>query len=356
MGDAHSAGFLPMVRLFGAVLATITAAHAEVVNIGPHKDNTLYEDPNGALSNGIGQHIFAGRTGITTNALRRAVLAFDVAGSVPAGATIDSATLTLHLSRAPFGATVQNFELTRLLADWGEGSSDGTFQEGGGAASTPGDATWRHTVFDAQFWSTAGGDFEAAASAVLSVPGTIGFHTWGPTPQMAADVQSWLDNPGTNFGWILTGNEGQLQSARRFDSRENLEPTFRPRLTLEYSLGSGSGAGRVPDGDAVQGPPLAVHREATGRIRLTWGESCQVGDGDYAVYEGILGSYTTHASRACSTGGATTLTLTPSDASAYYLVVPRNLEVEGSYGTDSAGTERVPGVSACLPQSVADCR
>jgi len=337
-------------------LSTVSVVPAEVVTIAPSKDNTLYEDPNGALSNGIGQYVFAGRTGITTNVVRRAVIAFDVAGSVPAGATIDSATLTLHMSRAPFGATAQPFELKRLLADWGEGTSDGAFQEGGGVASTPGDATWLHTVFSTQFWATGGGDFVGSASATRSVAGTIGFYAWGPTPQMGADVQSWLDDPGRNFGWILTGNEGQLQTARRFDSRENPQVNFRPVLTVEYTAGSIGGAGRVPDGAVIPGTALRLSLEGTGQVTLTWGESCQIGDDDYAIYEGDLGLFTSHVPRACSTSGATSSTITPAGSSSYYLVVPRNADAEGSYGADSTGAERPPGASVCFAQSIAACQ
>lgn len=338
------------------VVSMVTLTHAEVVAIAPSKDNTLYEDPNGALSNGIGQHFFAGRTGITTNVVRRGVIAFDIAGNVPAGATIDSVTLTLRMSRAAFGATAQPFELKRLLADWGEGTSDATFQEGGGVASTPGDATWRHTFFSTQFWAADGGDFVGLASATRSVPGTIGFYDWGPTPQMAADVESWLDDPASNFGWILTGNEGQLQSARRFDSRENPEVTFRPVLTVEYTAGATGGAGRVPDGDAIPGTALTLRLEGTGEVTLNWGASCQIGDDDYEIYEGDLGVFTSHLPKACSTGGATTQTLTPVSTSAYYLVVPRNAEAEGSYGTDSTGAARPVGASVCLAQSIAACQ
>ena len=32
------------------------------VSLSASKDNTLYEDPNGTLSDGIGPHLFAGRT------------------------------------------------------------------------------------------------------------------------------------------------------------------------------------------------------------------------------------------------------------------------------------------------------
>ena len=196
----------------------------------------------------------------------------------------------------------------------------------------------------------------SAASASQSVAATIAFYTWGPTPQLTADVQNWLDAPGTNFGWILTGNESQLQSARRFDSRENLQTTFRPMLTIDYTTGSTSGAGRVPDGSVVPGVPLTVSLEGTGEITLAWSPSCQVGDDDYAVYEGALGDFTSHASRACSTGGATSLTIAPSGTGSYYLVVPRNADAEGSYGTDSTGAERPAATSPCLAQSIATCQ
>ena len=113
-------------------------AAADVVVIPAAKDNTLYESAAGALSNGSGQNFFVGRTSITTNAIRRAVIAFDIAASVPAGAVIDSVALTLRLNQTPFMPANTPIELHRLLADWGEGASDPPFQEGGGAAATPG--------------------------------------------------------------------------------------------------------------------------------------------------------------------------------------------------------------------------
>jgi hypothetical protein len=55
-------------------------------------------------------------------------------------------------------------------------------------------------------------------------------------PGLVADVQAWLDNPTGNFGWLLKADEATLATARRYDSRENSEPTFRPALTVEYAL------------------------------------------------------------------------------------------------------------------------
>jgi hypothetical protein len=106
-----------------------------------------------------------------------------------------------------------------------------------------GDATWLHTFFDTTFWSNPGADFLGTVSATQSVSDT-GFYTWGSTSQMVADVQDWLDNPATNFGWLVLGDESGPATAKRFDSRQNPVEANRPVLTVAYS-GTAS----------VEGPP-----------------------------------------------------------------------------------------------------
>ena len=207
-----------------------------LVTISPSKDNTLYESAAGSLSNGAGNHFFAGRTGPTSGSLiRRGVIAFDIAGSIPAGSTIDSVTLSLHMSRTVSGA--QNVTLHKLLADWGEGSSNAPGFEGGGAAASPGDATWVHRFFNTANWASVGGDFFPFFSSSASVGG-IGSYTWGSTAAMVSDVQSWLDNPATNFGWLLKGNESASTTTKRFDTKENTTPANRPVLVVDFTTNS----------------------------------------------------------------------------------------------------------------------
>ena len=124
-------------------------------------------------------------------------------------------------------------ELHRLLSDWGEGGSDASGEEGGGARATTGDATWLHTFFDTAMWANPGGDFSATVSASAPV-GATSTYTWS-SPQMGADVQAWLDQPASNFGWLLLGNESQDQTTKRFDSRENAVAGNRPRLDVIYA-------------------------------------------------------------------------------------------------------------------------
>ena len=215
-------------RVIACALTLTSVAAGELVEVGADRDNTLYEDPNGLWSNGAGEYFFAGRTGV--GQLHRGLVRFDVAGAVPAGSTITGVTLTLHMSRTFSGP--QAVGLYRVLADWGEGTSDAPGNEGAGAPAQPGDATWLHTFFDNQFWTTPGGDFATTASATATIA-DIGFYAWS-SPALIADVQAWLDQPGENFGWLLRGNEDVDLTSKRFDTRENIEPTFRPVLAVTY--------------------------------------------------------------------------------------------------------------------------
>ena len=81
--------------------AGIRSARAAIIVINPSKDNTLYEyDPaEGDHSNGAGFHFFAGENGM--GELRRGVLAFDIAGTLPAGSTITAVSLTMNMSMTP---------------------------------------------------------------------------------------------------------------------------------------------------------------------------------------------------------------------------------------------------------------
>jgi hypothetical protein len=227
------------------VVAFAAAGGTLSVDIPSIADNTLYENATGAVSNGAGQAMFAGRNAQSSNSRRRGLVRFDVGSLVPAGATITGATLRLYQDSAntePRGVTVH-----RVLEGWGEGTSNAGGGGGSGAASTAGDATWIHTFFSGTTWSTPGGVFSAAASATTSVGGT-GFWEWS-SPGLIADVQGFMDQPGQNFGWLLRGDESAASSAKRFFTRE-AAAEFRPVLIVTYIPGPGSAAGLLVAGVA----------------------------------------------------------------------------------------------------------
>ena len=214
-------------------ISTAVAAEAATIDLVPIQDNTLYEipdrSPDGITppSNGAGSYLFAGR--ILTGDLRRALIAFDVAGSLPSGASITEVTLTMQMSKTIAGSTTVGVH--RLMSDWGEGDSDAGGEEGAGTSAQPGDATWIHTFFPSSNWLAPGGDFAGAASSSQTVGGD-GTYTWPSTPELVADVQSWMDSPSTNFGWLVMGDEFTAPSAKRFNSRENGSGV--PTLSITY--------------------------------------------------------------------------------------------------------------------------
>jgi len=62
----------------------------------------------------------------------------------------------------------------------------------------------------------------------------LGAYSFPSTSNLVADVQAWVSDPGTNFGWTLrSAVEGSQYSARLFASRESTGPP-RPRLTITF--------------------------------------------------------------------------------------------------------------------------
>lgn len=214
-------------------LVFASTLHAGTVEIPAAKDNTMYLSATGAISNGSGGHLFCGRT--SSGNTRRSLIAFDVAAHVPAGSIVTGVVLFMTVSQAAPGSGPRVTSVHRALADWGEGASNAGDPGGGGAPAQPGDATWIHTFYDTDFWSSAGGDFAAAPGASATLD-DIGEYSWGSTPAMVSNVQEWLDNPATNFGWVFVGDESTVLTAKKMRSRETLFPNDAPRLVVQYTL------------------------------------------------------------------------------------------------------------------------
>jgi hypothetical protein len=215
--------------LISGVLAAAPHVAADVISLPAVRDNTLYEDPVGGFSNGAGTSMFAGRNSQAANSRRRAVVAFDVAAAIPAGSTIQAASLTLFNDAANAGPAVVS--LHRVTQAWGEGTSSG---QGSGAPATPGDATWLHAFSPTSLWSNPGGDFVTDPSGLVTVAGP-GAYVWLSTPQLVADVQAELDGSGAALGWLVRGDESVANSAKRFATREATVAGNRPLLTIEFT-------------------------------------------------------------------------------------------------------------------------
>jgi hypothetical protein len=218
--------------VFAGLLVSRVLLKADQVELTPVADTSLFEaNPDNNL--GGYTDLPAGTTRAGQRA--RALLRFDVAGAMPRGATITSVALKLTVTRTPSsGGTASRFELHPVLQDWGEGNKAGAST---GARATAGEATWNVRLAPAVLWGQPGGaapgDFSAAASAITEVDGQ-GSYTFASTSNTVADVQSWLDNPAANFGWIvLSQSENIPATAVRFASREG--GASAPHLTITYN-------------------------------------------------------------------------------------------------------------------------
>jgi hypothetical protein len=206
-------------------------------NLYPAADTGLFEN---APTNNLGGMTFVpvGTTAVLTRC--RALFRFDIAGALPANAIVNAVTLRLIVTQ---GSAITNFSaLSRALVDWGEGTGVGGPGRGSlGAPATEGEATWFARFFSTNtpiLWAApgalAGMDFNISPSAIGPL-GPTGSTNDFASPEMAADVQLWLNNPASNFGWILVAtNESPDYPAVRVATRE--DPVNTPVLTIDYSL------------------------------------------------------------------------------------------------------------------------
>lgn len=234
-------------------------ASAVQTTIPAAKDNTLYELVSGVASNGAGEYLFTGRT--KDGVRRRAVIHFDIAANVPAGATINSVTLQLTVARVA-NNTARPTSLHRLLADWGQGTSNAGQNEGQGAAPTTNDATWIHRFYPGTLWTSAGGDYAATGSATTNITGN-GLYAW-TSATLVADVQGWLDTPASNFGWLVRGDESVVETAKRIASRENGTAGNRPALIVDYTPAAGGTTGACCHDDTCDVVTAAVCASLSG--------------------------------------------------------------------------------------------
>jgi hypothetical protein len=208
-------------RVFGDSITLRPSADTSLFAAFP--DNNLGSNPN----------LVSGANGSGFPA--RALIRFDVANQIPSNAMIQSAALTVNVVIVPGGGGVDStFDLRRVLLDWGEGIGTGNT----GSPANDGEATWNNRFHPSTPWTVAGGavsnDFSGTLDASMFING-LGSYTFGPNTNLVADVQQWLLNPATNFGWaLISESENTLFTARRFGSRE--DTTNTPILVVQYAL------------------------------------------------------------------------------------------------------------------------
>jgi hypothetical protein len=230
-----------------AFLPAVAAANTMTFNASQW--NTLIQSTsaNNQLTTGLGD-IYVGRTAqdgtglsssTATTSIRRGLIEFNVAGSgIPADATITGGSLTLCDVQGSNGS--QTISLYDVLQTWGQGTSNGNAM---GVPPSNHDATWIYSIYNTSAplfgstWLTPGGNFSAtlSGSAVDNVAAG-GLVTWS-SAQIVNDIQNWLDNPSSNYGWLLQGNESTGKTTKQFEgSALNDSFAYAPLLTVQYTV------------------------------------------------------------------------------------------------------------------------
>jgi hypothetical protein len=170
----------------------------------------------------------------------RALTRFDLS-SLPTNTIILSAMLQIEVTRQPDEPPNHTtFGLHRMLRPWGEGNKSPTGQQAGkGLPASPGEATWECAFHPTNAWSTPGGapdiDFSSVESSSQFIYGTAASpYRFETSPELVADVTTWVRQPTANFGWMLLCNEESVNfTARRFSTREDTV-NAPPFLELQY--------------------------------------------------------------------------------------------------------------------------
>jgi len=185
----------------------------------------------------------------------RTLIRFDLS-AIPRGAVVESATLELYLFNSS-GSQTDVVEAFPLLHDWVEGT--------GGANAG---ASW--DLYDGVTpWATPGGDHlpDAVAAFTAAAPG------W-KSMDLATVAQEWVDGTLPNYGLVLASPLSSGNNEKHYYSREYLDSTLRPKLTVVYTCECGQDC-------AGGGTPLRYYRDELTR------QSCDPAI-DYAGSDGAL--------------------------------------------------------------------
>lgn len=160
-----------------------------------------------------------------------ALIKFTGLSNISSGDTVSDATLHLYQSLAQIlGETVT---LRRVLRNWVAAEATGDNYSTGNAWTT-------------QLGLSEGNDISATVSAtgVLNAAGSFYSFT---SAQFISDVNDMVQNPSTNYGWLLSrsSQSGDSTDINRFLSSEATDGN-RPALEVTHS--GGGGGSSIPPG------------------------------------------------------------------------------------------------------------
>ena len=233
----------------------------DTVNLNPTQDTWLNAgDTNGNFGTSTSLTIDRDGGGLGNG---RALLQFDIS-SVPIGATINSATLTLNATANGSAFHIRVYEVTEA---WDEGN-----QSAGGTDT----ASWDDRQ-DGTSWSMTGGTVDPTIIDTVDTAAT-GLHNWDITSL----VQAWYTGTSTNNGLMLASPDSGSTTVT-YDSREG---GVSPVLSINYTPGpewSITGDSSLNEGQSASYTiSLTGNQDATVDLALT---DIDTSGGDYADFD-----------------------------------------------------------------------
>ncbi len=245
-------------------IATIPIASAAEATIQPSADSYMNEGAKDTNYGGQSYIEVSSKPSAWGNA--RGIIEFDLS-SIPSGSTITSVTLSLYLYSTR--GTNRTYCLHKVTKNWTESG-----------------VTW-NKYDGTNNWTTSGGDYEATASATVTA-GAV-YNTWvdWSSSALASDVSDFVNNPSTNFGWIIKDQtEGSSnQDWVRFYSKEHTDTTLRPKLTVTYTAEADTTPPAAPTG-------LTATAVGPSQIDLDWNNNTESDLDHYNVYRSTTSGFT----------------------------------------------------------------
>jgi len=229
-------------RILGATLALNPVADAYIRQFDPDRALGDYGSEPSLVSGALGSR--------AQFEVRRALLRFDLS-QIPAGAVVNSATLRMTVVMVPLSPVNSTFDIRRVLQSWTEGG-----------------VSWNSRLSAGTPWqvpgATGSADSISTPSSAVAV-GSANFtdYTFSSTASLVADVQTWINDASSNFGWLLASeDEVSPETARRFGARE--DPSHPAVLTINYSLASLGVTIQPPSQNVLAGRTVTFTANATG--------------------------------------------------------------------------------------------
>ena len=231
---------------------------------------------NGSKSNnntGSGKQLWVSDSGLTQH---HALVEFDIS-SLPAGAPVMSATLSLYDGGPDEVGAGTEIGIHRVTRDWVEGS-------GGQTGTNPADGASWDAYNGVNAWTSTGGDHDPLTIDSSPVIDTAArWHHFDAT----ALVSDWVTGTQPNHGVLVKVVSGDLTKTHLVSS-DDVSPALHPKLTIDYSCpcgtvcsfpGSGSGPKQIL---FVVGDPASLTAEELAHQALveSWGHSVELIDDD----------------------------------------------------------------------------